>query len=33
MNFYGIYVDIIGQIVCSIIGGIFTVVGVYLTIV
>ena len=33
MNFYGIYVDIIGPIVCSIIGGLFTVVGVYLTIV
>lgn len=33
MNFYGIYVDIIGLIVCSIIGGLFTVVGVYLTIV
>lgn len=33
MNFYEIYVDIIGPILCSIVGGLFTVVGVYLTIV
>lgn len=33
MSFYGMYVDIIGPIICSIIGGIFTVGGVYLTIV
>lgn len=32
MNFYKIYIDVIGPIVCSIIGGICTVLGVYLTI-
>ena len=33
MDFYEIYVDIISPIICSIVGGLFTVVGVYLTIV
>ena len=32
MKFYEIYKDIIGPILCSIIGGICTVIGVYLTI-
>ena len=32
MDFYKIYVDIIGPILCSIVGGAFTVIGVYLTI-
>lgn len=32
MNFYQIYIDMLSPIVCSIIGGICTVLGVYLTI-
>lgn len=32
MNWYKIYVDIIGPILCSLIGGLLTVLGVYLTI-